>query len=107
MAHVVSSFVPAHGVLAILGRVAGVGLWLYRGRAAALVAAATVEVNATAVLGRARQPLIPNQRARRLDPKWRFSATSSVDGSEYRPVGVGPEKKSTSTRPTRPPPNSR
>ncbi len=47
-----------------------------------------------------------NQRARRLDPKWCFSATRASDGSWKVPVGVGPERKSTSTRPTRPPPNS-
>jgi hypothetical protein len=48
----------------------------------------------------------PNQRARRLAPKSCFSAPSSADGSWNVPVGFGPEKKSTSTRPTRPAPNS-
>ena len=48
----------------------------------------------------------PNQRTRRLEPKCFFSATSSSDAPWYVPVGFGPEKKSTSTRPTRPAPNS-
>ena len=33
--------------------------------------------------------------------------TSSADGSRNVPVFAGPERKSMSTRPTRPPPNSR
>ena len=49
---------------------------------------------------------LPNQRARRLEPNCSFSATSAADGSRNIPVGFGPERKSTSTRPTRPPPNS-
>ena len=48
----------------------------------------------------------PNQRARRLAPKCCFSATRASDGAWKVPVGFGPERKSTSTRPTRPPPNS-
>lgn len=52
------------------------------------------------------QPERPNQRARRLEPKWSFSARSAADGSWKVPVGAGPEKKSTSTRPIRPAPNS-
>ena len=48
----------------------------------------------------------PNQRARRLAPKSTFSATSASDGALKLPVGFGPERKSTSTRPTRPAPNS-
>jgi uncharacterized protein YndB with AHSA1/START domain len=48
----------------------------------------------------------PNQRARRLEPNSRFSSTSASDGSWNTPAGLGPEKKSTSTRPTRPAPNS-
>ena len=43
---------------------------------------------------------------RELAPKSCFSATSSPDGAWNVPVGFGPEKKSTSTRPTRPAPNS-
>ncbi len=61
------------------------------------------------VLRRSRQlgsGLRPNQRARRLEPKSCFSATSVADGSLNVPVGLGPERKSMSTRPTRPPPNS-
>jgi hypothetical protein len=42
----------------------------------------------------------PNQRARRLDPKCAFSATRAAEGSWKVPVGLGPERKSTSTRPT-------
>ncbi len=53
---------------------------------------------------RASQTL--NQRARRLAPNSRFSATSSSDGGRRVPVGFGPDRKSTSTRPTRPLPNS-
>ena len=48
----------------------------------------------------------PNQRAARLAPKSCFSATSAADGAWNVPVGFGPERKSTSTRPTRPAPNS-
>jgi hypothetical protein len=47
-----------------------------------------------------------NQRARRLEPNCCFSAASSADGGASVPVGFGPERKSMSTRPTRPPPNS-
>jgi predicted aconitase len=53
---------------------------------------------------RQRQP--PNQRERRLEPKSSFSATRASDGAWKVPVGFGPERKSTLTRPTRPPPNS-
>ena len=48
----------------------------------------------------------PNQRALRLEPNSFFSATNAPDGSRNVPVGFGPERKSTSTRPTRPAPNS-
>jgi diguanylate cyclase (GGDEF)-like protein len=48
----------------------------------------------------------PNQRARRLDPNSSFSATRSDDGALKTPVLEGPERKSMSTRPTRPAPNS-
>ena len=47
----------------------------------------------------------PNQRWSRLDPKWAFSAASASDGSWKVPVGFGPLRKSTSTRPTWPWPN--
>ena len=57
-----------------------------------------------------KQPLCrqlwPNQRAVRLEPKCSFSATRASDGSWNVPVGFGPDRKSTSTRPTRPAPNS-
>src|SRR3954471_8401846 len=43
----------------------------------------------------------PNQRARRLVPKCSLSARSSAEGGRKTPVGVGPERKSTSTRPIR------
>jgi hypothetical protein len=49
---------------------------------------------------------VPNQRARRLAPKCAFSATSSGDGGWNVPVRVGPDRKSMSTLPTRPSPNS-
>lgn len=55
--------------------------------------------------GRRRQAR-SNQRARRLEPNSTFSATSASDGAWKVPVGLGPERKSTSTRPTRPAPNS-
>ena len=48
----------------------------------------------------------PNHRSSRLAPKWAFSATSASDGSWNVPVGFGPLRKSTSTRPTRSWPNS-
>ncbi len=48
----------------------------------------------------------PNQRARLLEPKCSFSDRMATEGSWYVPVGEGPEKKSTSTRPIRPAPNS-
>jgi hypothetical protein len=56
--------------------------------------------------GRGLRDQLPNQRALRLEPKCCFSATRAPDGSWNVPVGSGPEKKSTSTRPTRPAPNS-
>ena len=55
--------------------------------------------------GRRSRPQ-PNQRARRLDPKCSFSLARATEGSLKTPVGFGAVKKSTSTRPTRPPPNS-
>lgn len=48
----------------------------------------------------------PNQRAWRLEPNCCFSPTRATEGPMKLPVGAGPERKSTSTRPTRPPPNS-
>jgi len=48
----------------------------------------------------------PNQRARRIDPNCCFSPARATDGSKKLPVGDGPERKSTSTRPTRSAPNS-
>lgn len=47
-----------------------------------------------------------NQRARRLEPKCSFSATSASDGALKVPVFSGPDRKSMSTLPTRPCPNS-
>jgi hypothetical protein len=47
-----------------------------------------------------------NQRSRRLEPKCSFSSASSVDGALNVPVFFGPERKSMSTRATRPSPNS-
>jgi hypothetical protein len=47
-----------------------------------------------------------NQRALRPAPNCCFSPTSCSDGSWNVPVGLGPERKSMSTRPTRPAPNS-
>ena len=70
---------------------------------AALVTSGCRATSADSGPGRARQP---NQRARRLAPKSRFSATSSGDGGRNVPVGLGPDRKSTSTRPTRPSPSS-
>ena len=48
----------------------------------------------------------PNQRIRRLDPKDCLSLARAAEGPSKSPVGAGPERKSTSTRPTLPPPNS-
>ncbi len=48
----------------------------------------------------------PNQRLRRLEPKCSFWATSAADGALNVPVRVGPDRKSMSTLPTRPLPNS-
>src|SRR5439155_17391625 len=47
-----------------------------------------------------------NHLARRLEPNCRFSWTSAAEGAWKVPVRVGPERKSMSTRPTRPDPNS-
>jgi len=49
---------------------------------------------------------VPNQRARRLEPKFAFSATRAADGAWKVPVREGPDRKSMSTLPTRPSPNS-
>ena len=49
---------------------------------------------------------LPNQRARRLEPKCSFFATCSAEGALKVPVREGPERKSMSTLPTRPLPNS-
>ena len=43
---------------------------------------------------------------RRVDPKIRFSSTNASDCPWKAPVGLGPLRKSTSTRPTSPWPNS-
>ena len=48
----------------------------------------------------------PNQRAFLVAPNAVLSARCAKLGSWYVPVGFGPEKKSTSTRPTRSPPYS-
>ena len=48
----------------------------------------------------------PNQRASRLDPKSSFSPARATEGSTKLLVGDAPGRKATSTRPTRPPPNS-
>src|SRR5690348_15878070 len=53
-----------------------------------------------------RKRLHANQRARRLDPNIFFSATSSADGGRKTPIFSGPDRKSTSTPATSPPPNS-
>ena len=49
---------------------------------------------------------LPNQRARRLEPKCSFSATRAADGALKLPVRERPGEKSMSTLPTRPWPNS-
>jgi pimeloyl-ACP methyl ester carboxylesterase len=51
-------------------------------------------------------PQEPNQRARRVEPNCSFLATCSVEGALKLPVREGPERKSMSTLPTRPLPNS-
>ncbi|MCW3099906.1 MAG: hypothetical protein JWL77_5524 [Chthonomonadaceae bacterium] len=56
--------------------------------------------------GRERQAQVSNQRVRRLEPKCFFSVTRAVDGSAKVPTGAGPDRKSMSTRPTTPAPNS-
>ena len=48
----------------------------------------------------------PNQRSRRLEPKLCLSAICSADGALKVPVFSGPERKSMSTLPIRPAPNS-
>ena len=48
----------------------------------------------------------PNQRVFLVAPNAVLSARCAKLGSWYVPVGFGPEKKSTSTRPTRSPPYS-
>lgn len=49
----------------------------------------------------------PNRRAWRLVPKGALSAVNSADGAWRTAVGAVPPRKSTSTRPTVPCPNSR
>jgi hypothetical protein len=49
---------------------------------------------------------LPNQRCRRLAANSSFSAARSADGPRNGAVGAGPDKKSASTLPTKPPPNS-
>ena len=49
---------------------------------------------------------VPNQRAMRTEANDRFSAVTASDGAVNVPLGVGPVRKSTSTRPTRSSPNS-
>ena len=48
----------------------------------------------------------PNQRVRRLEPNRSFSAICAAEGALNVPVLVGPDKKSISTLPMRPWPNS-
>ena len=64
------------------------------------------EGHSVKIAGPARWPQLPNQRARRLEPKCFFSLSRAPDGAWKTPVGFGSAKKSTSTRPTRPAPNS-
>jgi hypothetical protein len=45
---------------------------------------------------------LPNQRARRLEPKRSFSAIRAADGGLNVPVFEGPDRKSMSTLPIRP-----
>ena len=49
---------------------------------------------------------LPNQRCRRVAANSSFSAARSADGPRNGAVGAGPDKKSASTLPTKPPPNS-
>jgi hypothetical protein len=48
----------------------------------------------------------PNQRLRRVETKRSLSPASSRDGPKNGATGDGPDKKSASTLPTSPPPNS-
>jgi transcriptional regulator GlxA family with amidase domain len=49
---------------------------------------------------------VPNQRARRLEPNRSFLAASAAEGAWNVPVRSGPDRKSMSTLPTCPAPNS-
>ena len=49
---------------------------------------------------------LPNQRCRRVAANSSFSAARSAEGPRNGAVGAGPDKKSASTLPTKPPPNS-
>src|SRR5262245_46050684 len=48
----------------------------------------------------------PNQRRRRVETKRSFSPASSRDGPKNGAIGDAPERKSASTLPTNPSPNS-
>ena len=60
--------------------------------------------------GRRLHPLsrdqLPNQRCRRVAANSAFSTARSAEGPRNGAVGAGPDKKSASTLPTKPPPNS-
>jgi hypothetical protein len=49
---------------------------------------------------------LPNHRCRRVAANSCFSAARSAEGPRNGAVGAGPDKKSASTLPTKPPPNS-
>jgi hypothetical protein len=55
---------------------------------------------------RAQSDQLPNQRCRRVAANSSFSAARSAEGPRNGAVGAGRDKKSASTLPTKPPPNS-
>jgi hypothetical protein len=58
------------------------------------------------VCARLSRDQAPNQRCRRVAANSSFSAARSAEGPRNGAVGAGPDKKSASTLPTKPPPNS-
>jgi hypothetical protein len=58
------------------------------------------------VCARLSRDQLPNQRCRRVAANSAFSAARSAEGPRNGAVGAGPDKKSASTLPTKPPPNS-
>jgi hypothetical protein len=66
----------------------------------------SAEVGDSIPLIRSSRDQLPNHRCRRVEANSSFSAARSAEGPRNGAVGAGPDKKSASTLPTKPPPNS-